>query len=203
VTRIERELGYPVFVKPARSGSSIGIAKARDRAALVAAIEDAFQYDFRLIVEEALDAREIEIAGLGAQDPFLSVPAEIIHGGEFYDFQQKYLVDETRFQVPADLPEHVLEEMHRIAKRAWLLLNAYGLSRIDFLVAGDIPYLNEFNTLPGFTSISMYPALLEKSGIEPPELMRRLVSLALERDRHMPRRRDFVSRESWYKEDGS
>ena len=199
VEEIEKELSYPVFVKPARGGSSIGISKAKDREDLRTALDLALEFDYRVIVEEGLEAREIEIAGLGAQSPTLSIPAEIIPGGEFYDFEEKYIKDETRFLTPAEVDSAQLETMHEIASKAWLLLNCYGLARIDFRLTAETAYLNEINTIPGFTPISMYPTLLEKSGISGVELMKRLVELALGRDRLMPCREHFESHQDWYK----
>ncbi len=199
ISRIEATLDYPIFIKPSRTGSSIGVSRANNRKALVAAVELAFQYDYRIIAEQGLDAREIEIAGVGGSDPFLSVPALIIPENDFYDFEEKYIKSTTRFVIPAEIEETQLKALNRIAGRAWSLLNCYGMSRIDFLVTSDNVYLNEINTVPGFTPISMYPALLKKSGMGPEALMRRLVELALERKEHLARRDRFDSHLDWYK----
>ncbi|MDJ0835601.1 MAG: D-alanine--D-alanine ligase family protein [Acidobacteriota bacterium] len=198
-TQVAEQLGFPVFVKPARAGSSIGISKVNQPENLAAALENAFRFDYRVLVEPGLEAREIEIAGLGAQDPQLSIPARIIPENEFYDFEEKYLNGRTTFEVPARIEPHVLERMHDIARRAWLALNCYGMARIDFLVTDDEVFLNEINTHPGFTSISMYPRLMRESGVPTPELMRRLVQLALDRDRLQAVTRDFQSGRDWFK----
>ncbi len=197
---VAETLGFPVFVKPARAGSSIGISKVKRAEVLPAALEQAFRYDYRVLIEPGLDAREIEIAGLGAREPFLSVPAEIIPENEFYDFDEKYLNGRTTFVVPARFTEHRLERLQDIARRAWTALDCFGMARIDFLITEDEIYLNEVNTAPGFTGISMYPRLLRESGIPTPELMRRLVALAFDRDELMPVTTDFLTGRDWYRE---
>lgn len=201
VVSVEKAFDYPVFVKPSRTGSSIGISRATDSAALRAAFKLAFEFDYRVIVEPGLDGvLEVEIAGLGALEPKLSIPARIIPPDDgFYDFEQKYLTDTTRFEIPAKLPENQLEEMHRIARASWKLLNCYGMARIDFLVTQTDVYLNEINTYPGFTSISMYPQLMERVGIPPRKLMQELVQLAMDRKAHAPTRTDFSSDKDWWK----
>jgi len=199
IRKIESKLHYPVFVKPSRTGSSIGVSKASGRSQLRDAINLAFEYDYRIIVEQGLDGQEIEIAGLGALEPELSIPAEIIPGGEFYDFKEKYLDSGTRFVIPAEMKPAQLEEMKGIAQQAWSILNCYGLSRIDFMVTRDGVYLNEVNTIPGFTSISMYPSLMNKSGVSSTQLMKRLIDLALQRDQLLGVKDHFETQDDWYK----
>ncbi len=198
--KVAERFDYPVFVKPARTGSSIGISRVIREEDLLAAIENAFRYDYRILLEPGLVAREVEIAGLGGQAPQLSIAAEIIPENAFYDFEEKYLKNSTTFAIPAKLDRDTLAQMHRIAREAWLVLNCYGMGRIDFLITDDHVYLNEINTCPGFTPISMYPRLLRESGVSGPELMPRLVNLALERNKILPVTSSFVTGDDWYKE---
>jgi D-alanine-D-alanine ligase len=183
VRSIEKELGYPVFVKPANSGSSVGIAKACDAAQLAAAIHEALRYDEKLIVEIGLDAREIELAVLGNDDPRTSIPGEILPSHDFYDYEAKYHDNRTELLVPAPLSNE--EEMHLrdLALRAFFALEAEGMVRVDFLIDRENgkPYLNELNSLPGFTNVSMYPRLWEASGLSYSDLLDHLIDLALER----------------------
>lgn len=181
---VEAALRYPVFVKPANLGSSVGISKARNRAQLGDAIALAAEYDRKLVVEEAVPhAREIEVSVLGNDAPIASVPGEIIPGNEFYDYAAKYLEDSSRLLIPAALTEDQTAQVREMAIRAFRTVEGSGLARVDFLVDGQSGgiYLNEVNTMPGFTRISMYPKLWEASGIPYPELVDRLVQLALER----------------------
>ena len=184
VAAVEAALSYPVFVKPANLGSSVGVHKVHDRAELLPAIADAAQYDRKVLVEEAVpNAREIEVSVLGNDAPIASVPGEILPGHEFYDYAAKYLDDASQLLIPANLTEDQTAAVRRMAVQAFQAIDGSGLARVDFLVdgeAGDI-YLNEINTMPGFTRISMYPKLWEASGIPYPELVDRLVQLGLER----------------------
>lgn len=181
---LEQTLRYPLFVKPANLGSSVGISKARTRAELAVALALAADYDRKLVVEEAVpNAREIEVSVLGNDDPIASVPGEIIPGNEFYDYAAKYLDDTSRLLIPAELDAGQTAQVRAMAVRAFRAVEGTGLARVDFLLdgrRGDI-YLNEINTMPGFTRISMYPKLWEASGIAYPDLVDRLVQLALER----------------------
>ncbi|MBK8047393.1 MAG: D-alanine--D-alanine ligase [Anaerolineales bacterium] len=184
LAEIERTLGYPVFVKPANLGSSVGISKARDRNQLVAALHDAARFDRKLLIEAAVpDAREIEVSVLGNVDPAASVPGEIIPGNEFYDYQAKYIADNSELIIPARLDAAVTAQVRKLAVAAFKALDCEGLARVDFLLDGSTNeiYLNEVNTMPGFTRISMYPKLWEATGVNYPELVDRLVQLALER----------------------
>ena len=182
--RIEATLGYPVFVKPANLGSSVGISKAHDRVELVGALVEASRYDRKLLVEEAVpNAREIEVSVLGNDAPIASVPGEIVPGNEFYDYDAKYIDDNSKLLIPAPLDSETTALVREQAVRAFKAVDGEGLARVDFLLdgkSGEI-YVNEINTMPGFTRISMYPKLWEASGIPYPELVDRLVRLALER----------------------
>ncbi|HVG68163.1 MAG TPA: ATP-grasp domain-containing protein, partial [Gaiellales bacterium] len=177
-------LGYPVFVKPARGGSSIGISKVHGPEELDAALELAFRHDWKVLVEEFLDGREVEVGVLGNADPLVSVPGEILiaNESEWYDFSAKYDEGGMRLAAPADLPDAVSADLRDTAGRAFELCECAGMARIDFfVVGGDRVVLNEINTIPGFTSTSVYARLFEASGIAYRELLDRLIALALER----------------------
>jgi D-alanine-D-alanine ligase len=178
-----RVLGLPVFVKPANLGSSVGISKAKDKAGFGQAVVDAFRYDTKILIEEAVQGREIECAVLGNHDPIASVPGEIIPNHEFYDYDAKY-VDENgaRLEAPAKLPEETIKHVQKLAIRTFKTLNCEGMGRVDmFLKADGTLLVNEINTIPGFTKISMYPRLWGLSGIPYTELIDRLIWLAIER----------------------
>ncbi len=182
--RVEAALPYPVFVKPANLGSSVGISKARNRRQLTEALELAAQFDRKLLVEVAVPhVRKLEVSVLGNDEPIASVPGEIIPGNEFYDYNAKYIDDNSRLLIPAALRGETVQRLQEYAVRAFAALDCAGLARVDFLMDGESGelYLNEVNTMPGFTRISMYPKLWEASGISYPELVDRLVHLALER----------------------
>jgi D-alanine-D-alanine ligase len=176
-------LGTPLFVKPATLGSSVGITKVKTLADLEGAMEEALRYTRKVLVEQAMEgAREIECAVLGNDDPVASVPGEILPAGEFYDYRSKYLDDSTRLEVPAKLSAEVVEEVQRMAVIAFRTIDCTGMARVDFfLVDDERVILNEINTIPGFTSVSMYPRMWEASGVSYPELVDRLVQLAIER----------------------
>ncbi len=177
-------LGLPVFVKPANLGSSVGISKVKTPAELVPAIELAFQFDRKIIVEAAVPrAREIECAVLGNDDPQTSVPGEILPSREFYDYEAKYLDDGSKTVIPADLPQATVAEVQRLAVEAFRAIDGAGLARVDFLMDGvtGTLYLNEINTLPGFTNISMYSKMWDASGVAYSALVDRLIQLGLER----------------------
>lgn len=189
IKKIARRLGYPVFVKPANLGSSVGISKAADKRELRDAIDDAARYDRRLIVERAIVGREIEVSVLGNDQPVASLPGEIITGHEFYDYEDKYVDTTSRTEVPAQLPKKIIERLQRDATKAFQAIDGSGLARVDFFVERDTQQviINEINTMPGFTSISMYPKLWEASGIGYRELIDRLIQLAIERHRDKAR----------------
>jgi len=181
---VEAAFSYPVFVKPANMGSSVGISKARTRRQLAEALDLAAQFDRKLLVEAAVPhARELELSVLGNDQPIASVPGEIVPGNEFYDYSAKYIDDNSQLLIPAPLDAATVERLQDYAVRAFLALDCAGLARVDFLMDGESGevFLNEINTMPGFTRISMYPKLWEASGIGYPELVDRLVQLALER----------------------
>jgi len=181
--RIADELGLPLFVKPANSGSSVGIAKIKDVKALPRALAEATRYDTKLIVETGLDAREIEVAVLGNEEPEASVPGEIRPRRDWYDYEAKYVDESTELLVPAPISEEEAERVRDLALRAYRVLEGAGMGRVDFLMSrrtGDF-YLNEINSLPGFTEVSMYPRLWEASGLPYPQLLDRLIELAIER----------------------
>jgi len=180
---VEERLHYPVFVKPANLGSSVGVSKAVDRKTLAEGLTEAARFDRKLLVEQGIEAREIEVSVLGNDDPIASVPGEIVPGREFYDYAAKYIDGDSQLLIPAPIPPEVAEEIRRLAVEAYLAIDCAGLARADFLLdwkTGEV-YVNEVNTLPGFTPISMYPKLWEASGISYPELLDRLIDLALER----------------------
>ena len=179
----EAPFPLPVFVKPVNGGSSVGVTKVKRPEDLAAAIELALRYDDRALVEEGIDAREIECAVLGNEEPRASVPGEVVPGREFYDYDDKYREDNARFAIPADLPPAVAEEVRTLAVRVFRLAGLSGMARVDFFVERKTNrvLVNEVNTLPGFTAISMYPKMWEASGLPLPKLLDELVRLALER----------------------
>ena len=189
IKRINKSLGFPVFVKPANLGSSVGISKASDKRELRDAIDDAGRYDRKLVVERAVNGREIEVSILGNEHPVASLPGEIITGHEFYDYEDKYIDTSSRTEVPANLPKRIIDRIQRDAIRAFQAVDGSGLARVDFFVerGTNRVIINEINTMPGFTSISMYPKLWEASGIPYSELIDRLISLAIERHRDKAR----------------
>jgi D-alanine-D-alanine ligase len=174
---------YPLFVKPANLGSSVGISKAHDEAELAVALAEAARYDSKVIVERAIVGPEIECAVLGNDQPEAATPCEIVPSREFYDYEDKYLLDRAQTQVPADLPPEKTEEVRRLAVECYRAVECEGMARVDFLLeaATGRVYINEINTIPGFTSISMYPKMWEHSGIGFSALIDRLIELALER----------------------
>lgn len=181
--QVEETLGYPCFVKPANLGSSIGVTKVHRPEELPQALDLAGRYDRKIVVERAVDARELECSVLGNDEPSASVVGEILPAREFYDYEAKYNDPQTRFAIPADLDNQKSEEIRRLSVHAFKALDCSGLARVDFLMEKrtEKVYLNEINTMPGFTAISMYPKLWEVSGISFPDLIDRLIGLAFER----------------------
>jgi D-alanine-D-alanine ligase len=180
-----KHLPFPMFVKPANLGSSVGISKAHDEKELRAAFALAAQFDRKIVVERGIEGRELECSVLGNEAPIASLPCEILPSREFYDYEDKYLLDKAQTKVPADLPPDRTEELRRLALECYRAVDCEGMARVDFLleaVSGKL-YLNEINTIPGFTSISMYPKMWEHSGIPFGELIDRLIELALDRHR--------------------
>lgn len=182
LSRIEKNLGYPIFVKPANAGSSVGITKAHDRAELGKAIESAAQHDEKIIFEENIKGKEIECAVLGNSEPITSCCGEVLPCNEFYDYDAKYLAGKTGLNIPANLPEEKSNEVRNTAIKVYKLLGCKGLTRMDFFVreSDGAVLLNEPNTIPGFTSISMYPKLFGASGIPYDKLLERLITFAIE-----------------------
>jgi D-alanine-D-alanine ligase len=177
------DLPFPLFVKPANLGSSVGISKAHDQAELTAALALASEFDRKVIVERGITGREFECSVLGNQDPQASIPCEIHPSREFYDYEDKYILNQARTDLPANLEPAQIDEIRRHAVACYNAVGCEGLARVDFLMeaATGKLYINEINTLPGFTSISMYPKMWEYSGIPYPKLIDRLIELALER----------------------
>lgn len=183
VSRVEKELDYPVFVKPSKAGSSQGVSKAEDREGLVAALRLAAQHDSKILVEENIVGRELECAVLGGAEAKASGVGEILAADTFYSYEAKYNNEDSRTVVGPELPEGRTEEIRRDAEAIFKALDCYGLSRVDFFLTKDTEEVvfNEINTLPGFTAISMYPMLWEAEGVDKKELIQRLIDLAMVR----------------------
>ena len=180
--RVENHFSYPVFVKPAGTGSSVGVSKAKDREMLEKALEGAAKYDSKVLVEEFISGHEVEVAVLGNDSPVASICGEIDAGTEFYDYDAKYISDCAKLYIPARINEEAEENVRDAAIRVYEAMGCRGLSRVDFFVTyeGNEVVFNEINTMPGFTSISMYPKLFEASGIPYDQLLDQLIDLALE-----------------------
>ncbi len=202
IADIERKLKYPCFVKPPNQGSSVGISKAHNRRELVAAIHLAGEYDRKVLVEKAVTKpREIELSVMGNDDPVVSLPGEIIPSNEFYDYDAKYVDGKSDAHIPAKLPKSLIKKLQQTALKAYKVLDCAGMARVDFLVQrnGKI-FLNEINTLPGFTSISMYPKMWEASGVSYPELLDKLIGFAIERHQAKKKLKTFYTpKTDWYK----
>jgi D-alanine-D-alanine ligase len=186
--QVETTLRYPVFTKPANAGSSVGVSKCRNREELSAGLDLAAEHDRRLIIEQGVSPRELEVAVLGNDDPQASIVGEIIPANDWYDYADKYLEGRTQYLIPAPIDEATSERIRQMAVDAFKAIDGAGLARIDFLLDKDTGavYLNEVNTFPGFTSGSMYPKLWEATGLPYPQLLDKLIDLALER--HADRR---------------
>ncbi len=184
---------FPLFVKPSNGGSSVGVSKVKDWPGLGAALDLAFRYDDRVLIEEGVDAREVECAVLGNDDPRASIVGEVVPGREFYDYDDKYREDNARLLIPAPIPDAVAEEVRSLAVKAFRVAGISGMARVDFFLerGTDRVLVNELNTLPGFTAISMYPKLWEASGLPLGPLLDELIRLAIERKE----RRDRLSHE--------
>ncbi|MBE1443941.1 D-alanine--D-alanine ligase [Paenibacillus sp. OAS669] len=180
---IEVSIGYPCFVKPANLGSSVGISKAGNRDELIAAIQTAFQFDRKVIIEENINAREVEVAVLGNDDPQASVVGEIVSSNEFYDYKAKYIDGKSSMIIPAEIPQELSDQIREMAVRAFQAIDGSGLSRVDFFLRKEDNkiYINEINTMPGFTPFSMYPLLWKETGKSYQQLLDDLVTLALQR----------------------
>ena len=182
IAALEKKFQYPMFVKPAGTGSSVGVSKAANREALDKALHDAAQFDEKILVEEFINGREIEVAVMGNSSPVASCCGEIDSGAEFYDYEAKYVTDTSTAYVPARISEEVEEQVREMAVQVYSAIGCQGLSRVDFFVTYEDNRIvfNEINTLPGFTSISMYPKLFDASGIPYPQLIDELLQLAVE-----------------------
>jgi D-alanine-D-alanine ligase len=181
--RAEEVSAFPLFTKPANLGSSVGVSRCDNRSDLMEGLAEAARYDRRVLIERGLDAREIEVSVLGNDAPQASLPGEVIPSREFYSYESKYIDGTSQLLIPAPIPEEKVREVQRMAVEAYRAIDGAGLSRADFLMdrkSGDL-YINELNTMPGFTTISMYPKLWEKTGLPYPALLDRLIELALER----------------------
>ncbi len=176
---------FPVFVKPANLGSSVGVSKAKTCEELIAALDLAAQYDRKILVERGIKGREFECSVIGNEDPVAAVPCEVIPSREFYDYEDKYLLDQAQLIVPANLNARQTEEIQRLAVECYKAVDCEGMGRVDFLLEESTGkfYINEINTIPGFTSISMYPKMWEASGLSYSKLIDRLIELAIERHR--------------------
>jgi D-alanine-D-alanine ligase len=195
---VEEKLGYPCFVKPANLGSSVGISKVKNREDLYTAMDFACRYDRKIIVEEGLDVREIEIAVLGNEDPKASVPGEVVPSNEFYDYEAKYMSGDSTLMIPAPLSPEQTQEIRELAVRAFQAVDCTGLARVDFFIEKNTSRIlvNEINTMPGFTAFSMYPKLWEATGIPYAELIDKLIQFAIERYEDKKRiTYDFQSRD--------
>lgn len=182
IKQCEEKMAYPMFIKPANLGSSVGISKAENVDELLSGIQEAFRYDRRVVVEQGVSAREIEVAVLGNDHPKTTLPGEIVKTVDFYDFDAKYVNNDVQLQIPADLPAEIQEKARTYAKKAYLTLDCSGLTRCDlFLTKENDLYVNEVNTMPGFTPFSMYPLLWENMGLSYGDLIEELIQLAKER----------------------
>lgn len=200
---IERTLKYPVFVKPANMGSSVGISKAHTRKDLIAGINLAAKYDKKILVEESVSSvREIECSVLGNDEPIASVPGEIISSGEFYDYDAKYVDGRSRSKIPAEIPKKMAESIRNLACQVFGVTNCLGMARVDFLLDNKRQkiYVNEINTIPGFTSISMYPKLWQASGLSYKNLLDALINLALENFKEKQKlKMVYKPKKKWYR----
>jgi len=183
ISRAEKLAPYPLFIKPANLGSSVGISKAKNRSDLLEGILDAARYDRRILVEKGVNAREIEVSVLGNENPRASVPGEILPSDEFYSYKAKYIDGKSELFIPASISKELSTQVQDLAVRTYKAIDCAGMARVDFLLDRDTNklYLNEVNTIPGFTSISMYPKLWEASGMTYEHLVDELISLAFER----------------------
>ena len=188
---VEHRLGYPCFVKPVNLGSSVGVNKAHNREELAHAMRVAAEYDRKVIIERAINCRELECSVLGNDEPIASIVGEVVPSNEFYDYNAKYIDGKSHVIIPAAIPQATAEQVRRWAVQAFTALDLSGLSRVDFFLekeTGQV-YINEVNTIPGFTQISMYPKLWEASGLSYAQLLDRLIELALERHEDRQRNR--------------
>ncbi len=181
-SNVKKELGLSLFIKPANMGSSVGISKVKNEKEFIKAVKEAFQYDTKIIIEEFIDGREIECAVLGNENPMASIPGEIIANQEFYSYNAKYIDAGSIAEIPAKIDKKTTKIIQELAVKTFKVLNCEGMSRVDFFLKKNGKVLvNEINTIPGFTNISMYPKLWEASGVPITKLLDRLIKLAIER----------------------
>jgi len=183
ISRLEMIAPYPLFIKPANMGSSVGVTKCRSKSDLYEGLMEAARFDRRILVEKGINAREIEISVLGNDEPIASIVGEIFPAADFYTYEAKYHDNRSELSIPADIPQNVADQMRVVAVKAYKAIDCSGMARVDFMIDKDTGtfYLNEVNTIPGFTQISMYPKLWEASGLSYPKLIDKLIELALER----------------------
>jgi len=203
IAKIETELRFPLFIKPANMGSSVGITKAHERDELIRGIAEAARYDDKILLEAAVpNAREIEVSVLGNTQPQASVPGEVVPSNEFYDYDAKYVDGASTLIIPAELQETLATSIRETAIRGFLACNCEGMARVDFLLSRETNrlYLNEINTIPGFTQISMYPKLWEATGVSYSQLLDELIRLAIERHRRKNNlKTSYQPKQEWYK----
>ncbi|MCD6109715.1 D-alanine--D-alanine ligase [bacterium] len=202
IQKIENELEYPIFVKPANMGSSVGITKAKTQDDLKKAIDLACQFDHRILIEKGLEVRELECAVLGNENPRIAHVGEVLVGGEFYDYNDKYIDGKSSTQVPADIPQSLEKEVQEMALKAYKVLDASGLARVDIFYDKNTKQLllNEINTMPGFTAISMYPKMWQKSGISYPKLIDEIIKLGFEKHNQKNEKKiSFDEAGDWFK----
>lgn len=197
---VNNALRLPYFVKPANSGSSVGVTKVKGEGDLAGAIEKALRFDEKVLIERGIDAREVEVSVLGNEDPKASLPGEVIAGHDFYDYADKYIDDLTQFQIPAKLPKERVDELRRLAVAAFKAVGASGFARVDFFLERGTNrlFLNEINTIPGFTKISMYPKLWEATDLKYSRLIERILELGIERSHSRAKRRESTMQ--WFDE---
>lgn len=183
IEKAEKMASYPLFTKPANLGSSVGITKCMNRSDLMEGLMDAARFDRRILIERGIPAREIEVSVLGNDDPIASVPGEVVPSADFYSYEAKYIDDRSELLIPAPIPFEISQQVRDLAVQAYMAIDCAGMARVDFLLDKDSGkvYLNEVNTIPGFTKISMYPKLWEASGLSFEDLVTRLIDLAVER----------------------
>jgi len=191
--KIKKKYSTPFFIKPSNLGSSIGITKVQSLSQLSEAIHLAFSYDNKILIEEAIEGREFECSVLGNENPVSSLPGEIIPSRTFYDYQDKYIEGKTGFGIPADIPESTAKEIQRISIAAFKSIECSGMARVDFFLQKKSQkiYLNEINTIPGFTEISMYPKLWEASGMTFTQLLEKLITLAVQKHASKKRKKEI------------
>lgn len=199
---VSRDIGYPCFIKPACLGSSVGISKVKHERDLIKAVKEAAQYDRKILIEKGIVARELECAILGNHNPKASAVGEVIVGGEFYDYFDKYVNNKSKTHIPADIPRGIAEEFQMMALRTYRALDCYGMARVDGFLCKNTNklYISEINTIPGFTSISMFPKLWEYSGIPYKKLIEELIRFGFEMHKEKNKNKiTFDSKSEWYK----